>query len=323
MKVSIGPGKYVLAVSGGVDSMVLLHLLERKQNEERGTRNVENLPSPLAVQRSPCILVVAHFNHGIRRDSREDEILVRNRAKELNLPFEAGFGHLGASASEAAARKARYGFLKTVQAKYRAKAIITAHHQDDWIETALLNILRGTGRKGLSSIANNAEVIRPLLKVPKNEIVRYAIQRNLRWREDSTNSDSDYLRNHLRHKVLPKMTKIQKDNLICCLEKIAEMNIKIDSEIATLSHSISSNKTINRQRYTSLPFNVSSEVLSYWLRQSDAGEIDRMAISRLDLAIRTARPGTLQPIKGDDKIVFDGNSAHLRNRLGKIVNGLI
>src|SRR5438270_2251525 len=118
MKVNVPPGRYVLAVSGGVDSMVLLDLLAKLPGLE---------------------LVVAHFNHGIRPESVNDEELVANRAKRLNLPLELGYASLGQGASEATARQARYQFLEAVQKKYKAKAIITAHHQDDWIETAVIN----------------------------------------------------------------------------------------------------------------------------------------------------------------------------------------
>ncbi len=115
MEISIStPGKYVLAVSGGVDSMTLLHLLSKKPVVE---------------------LVVAHFDHGIRPDSTEDERLVAETAQEYNLPLEVGHGKLDAGASEKNAREARYQFLESVAKKHTAKGVITAHHQDDLIGT--------------------------------------------------------------------------------------------------------------------------------------------------------------------------------------------
>src|SRR5437868_2321087 len=149
MRADIVPGRYVLAVSGGVDSMVLLDLLAKQTELE---------------------LIVAHFNHGIRPDSAKDEELVAKVAKRLKRSFEAGQGKLSGHTSEEKARDARYKFLKAVTSKYSAVAIVTAHHQDDMIETVILNLLRGTGYRGFTAISNNDEVIRPLLGYAKKEI---------------------------------------------------------------------------------------------------------------------------------------------------------
>src|SRR5581483_3464845 len=159
----IPKGRYIVAVSGGLDSMALLNMLS-------------NLPEVKPI--------VAHFNHGMRVDSKLDEDLVTRTAIRLGLPLEIGHGRLGKNASEAKARTARYSFLVRVQQKHKAKAIITAHHQDDLIETAIINILRGTGRRGLTALAQNRNVVRPLLDMSKAEIIKYAKRSNLEWRED-------------------------------------------------------------------------------------------------------------------------------------------
>src|SRR4051794_19867846 len=118
------PGSYVVAVSGGVDSMALLHYLQTRPGIK---------------------LTVAHFDHGIRDDSPEDRKLAQEVAKSYKLPFVYHEGRLGGEASEATARAARYDFLNKVRRSSQAQAIITAHHQDDLLETAILNMLRGTG----------------------------------------------------------------------------------------------------------------------------------------------------------------------------------
>ena len=315
----------MLAVSGGVDSMTLLHLLAQKRqstvNSQQSTADDCRLTTRDST--SSLELVVAHFNHGIRKDAAADERLVKNRAKELGLPFEVVYGRLGTGASEEAARNARYSFLKAVKAKHKAKAIITAHHQDDLIETALLNVLRGTGRKGLTSLSNRIEVIRPLLDWSKKDIISYAKQKKLLWREDSTNRDTDYLRNYLRHKIIPKLTVQQRQNLICNLDKVAKLNIRIDKGIATLSHYISKNSHIDRQKYAALPTAVSSELLSYWLRGLETVEFDKFTVSRLNLAIRTAKAGTAHPVKQMTELRIGRKSAHLKNRLNKASTGLV
>src|SRR5437764_343012 len=127
------PGKYVVAVSGGVDSVALLDMLARSDDLK---------------------LVVAHFDHGIRKDSAKDRKFVEDLAKNYDLPFVYEEGHLGSGTSEAVARGARYDFLHRVKKSHGAQAIITAHHQDDVLETAIINLLRGTGRKGLTSLTS-------------------------------------------------------------------------------------------------------------------------------------------------------------------------
>src|SRR5487761_779794 len=131
MNIKLAPGKYVVAVSGGVDSVVLLHILAGIPNNE---------------------LVVAHFDHGVRPDSVADRQFVQDLAVPLNFPFEFAEGKLGAKASEALARAKRYEFLRATQRKHQAAGIVTAHNQDDVLETAIINILRGTARRGLGSL---------------------------------------------------------------------------------------------------------------------------------------------------------------------------
>lgn len=288
MKIDVSPGCYVIAVSGGVDSMTLLDLLSKKRDIE---------------------LVVAHFNHGIRADSAEDEKLVTQVAKKYGLPVEVGHGKLGFEASEEQARAARYSFLESVAKKHEAKGIITAHHQDDLIETALINILRGTGRAGLSSI-RNSKIYRPLLDIPKSEILAYAKKNKIEWREDSTNNDTRYLRNYIRTKLMPELSKDKKAEIVNNLDKVAKINKIIDKEITTLSHLHQENR-LDRQKFIMLPNQVGEEVLMNWLRQNNLGDFDKKTIKRLILAIRTGHPGAEYEIMKARKLKLTIRSANL------------
>ncbi len=177
-------GHYIVAVSGGVDSMALLHFLA-------GMRQAQGWK-----------LRVAHYEHGIRSDSQLDQQLVRDAAQTYGLPFHTTNGNLGA-VSEATARQARYAFLNALLDEYGADAVMTAHHWDDRQETSLYNLSRGAGRVGAAGVRSQGRVLRPLLGVRKAELVHYAREQEIPWREDSTNLDTTNPRNFLRHKLLP------------------------------------------------------------------------------------------------------------------------
>lgn len=181
MNTMLKPGTYCVAVSGGVDSVVLLHMLMQVHS------NVSHR------------FVVAHFDHGTRPDSASDAEFVRGLAKQYNLVFEMKREELGKDVSEEYARERRYEFLKSVAKKHHA-TLITAHHADDIVETIAINVVRGTGWRGLAAVGSQ-DIIRPLAHMRKQEILQYAKQNKLSWREDSTNATDKYLRNRLRTKL--------------------------------------------------------------------------------------------------------------------------
>lgn len=271
MNIEILGGTYVVAVSGGVDSMVLLNVLQKRPEIQ---------------------LVVAHFDHGIRADSADDRKFVEKAAKEAGLIFEYGEGQLGPSPSEEQARNARYAFLAKVREKYTAAAIITAHHQDDLIETALINLLRGTGRKGLSSLRSKESLLRPLLAYKKSDIIEYAQANKLEWQEDSTNTHTDYLRNYLRLHIIPKLKPQDRSKLVMTLEDITMINNDIDKEIAKLLQNTDENKQIvSKKLIINLTHNLACEVVAEWLRRNGIREFDRKGIERLVVAAKTLKPG--------------------------------
>jgi len=286
----------VVGVSGGVDSLALLDMLSKKREVGRGKR-VE--------------LVVAHFNHGIRGDSALDEKLVTSTAKKYGLPLEIGRAKLGKNASEEAARAARYKFLREVQKKYKAKGIITAHHQDDLIETAFINILRGTGRRGLTAMQQNPDIIRPLLDTPKSELVKYAKAHKLRWREDESNQDTKYLRNYIRLKVVPNLSLAQRQQLLAHINELNRLNPILDKEIAKLSQSLLENNKINRQKFISLPPEVASEALASLLRGENIRQFDSKTLERLVIAIKTAKAGSRHDVQQGVVLEVGPKFAHL------------
>ena len=305
MKVDIAPGKYVLAVSGGVDSIVLLDILAKQAKSQK----LKAKSSDIQLSANSLQLVVVHFNHGIREDSVKDEQLVKQTVKKLSLPIEVGYGKLGKGASEEQARNARYKFLEKIKKKHQADGIITAHHQDDLIETALLNILRGTHRKGLSSI-RSVKVHRPLLGVPKKAILAYAKRSKLKWREDESNQDSKYQRNYLRNQILPNLSAAKRAEILENLDKVAKLNVEIDNNIATLSHVLRNNK-LNRQAFIMLPPQVADELLIFWLKKNKLGQFDAKTVKRLSTSVKTGLAGAKQPVYGQWQVRLDKHSASL------------
>lgn len=281
MDFDLQPGKYVVAVSGGVDSVVLLHLLTH-----RITPTTYHLP-PTTYQ-----FVVAHFDHGIRDDSAEDRKLVQALAEKYGLAFEYAEGKLGPRASEAAARQARYGFLHAVRQEHGAQAIITAHHQDDVLETAILNLLRGTGRRGLSSLKSTDMVKRPLLHVPKKELLRYASREGLKWREDSTNTDERYLRNYIRKNILPRFASAEREVLLGIIDRAADLNGQIGGEVANYLHLQPAASTLDRHWFITLPHAVAREVMAEWLLANTTAELSKKLLERLTVAAKTGRSGS-------------------------------
>lgn len=264
------PGTYVVAVSGGVDSMVLLDILRRQPQLK---------------------LVVAHFDHGIRPDSSKDRKLVQDISRKHKLPFIHDEGSLGPDTSEDKARAARYDFLHRVRSASGSRAIITAHHKDDVIETAVMQLLRGTGRRGLSSLTSGMMIERPLLHLTKEELLRYAKQHNIQWREDSTNTDTKYLRNCIRHIILPRLSEQQRQQLHDLLSNMRKINAEIDQLLDIAMHMQPSRTSISRSWFIRLPHSVSNEVMAHWLRGHDIRGFSRRQLDKLVLDAKTLAPG--------------------------------
>lgn len=275
------PGVYVLAVSGGVDSRVLLDILytHSQKNTQWG-------------------LVVAHLDHGIRHNSGEDRKFVQSLAEQYGLLFVSHQAHLGESTSEAEARKARYTFLRQVQEDHRAQAIITAHHRDDVLETAIINIIRGTRRKGVTALSSRPDLLRPLLRIPKTELIDYAQRHNFTWREDDTNQDDRYLRNYTRHHLLPSFDEQATAQFLTIIDDLQSINTELDTLLAEQLRQQDNTATLTRLWFNNLPHAVAREILATWFREQHVRNFDRKTLERLVVAAKTAQPGLSFPVRG-------------------------
>ncbi|MDQ5886236.1 MAG: tRNA(Ile)-lysidine synthase [Patescibacteria group bacterium] len=297
---SLEPGKYVLAISGGVDSVSLLHILQNLNERDNSTGKYS--------------FTVAHFDHGIREDSAYDRRLVAKLAQQYRLPFVYQNGNLGAGASEELARNARYDFLKDVQKTVKADAIVTAHHQDDVIETAVFNLLRGTGRKGMSSLADKPHVRRPLLHVNKVDIQAYAKEQGLVWHEDSTNSDTTITRNYIRNVLLPRIGPQGRAALLDAINHIKVLNKAIDDDLLVYLHAQPSRQALDRHMFTLLPHTVAKEVMASWLRSHGIAEFDTRMLERLVAQCKTLIPGKQIDIDARHCILIGRESLVLTKR---------
>jgi tRNA(Ile)-lysidine synthase len=279
--VNVPEGKYIVAVSGGVDSMALLDMLRKRPRLQ---------------------LVAVHVNHGMRPDAGKDEKTTRLFCMSHNITFRSKELHLSPNASEETARKARYEFLQHCRIEEEALAILTAHHQDDLIETAIINLLRGTGWRGLAPFWQSF-VLRPLLNVTKKELVEYAKTHNVPWREDVTNRDQNYLRNYVRHTVVPKMNKKSKtwrQDFLRLLRNQHHLRRKIEEELHMLVHTAATtnNHTSVVQRYQliTLPHTVAYELLQGLMRQHIGNSLQREQAEAVMLFAKVARMGKRLPL---------------------------
>lgn len=191
--------RIIAAVSGGPDSVCLLHVLDRLRDE-------------LAIH-----LAVAHFDHGLRPEADQAETdFVGALASRMNLPFHTRKGRLLHARSpgqslEEQAREARYGFLLGLLNESDASRIATGHTLSDQAETVLMRILRGSGPTGLGGIppVREGKIIRPLLGIKRADILSYLEERGLAYVTDGSNRDTRYLRNRIRHDLLPELLTYQ------------------------------------------------------------------------------------------------------------------
>jgi len=231
----------LVAVSGGLDSMVLLHILHKLAPANKWR------------------LSVAHLNHTLRgRSSDADERLVRSVCQKLALTVfveRADVRQLAKKQKlsiELAARHLRHEFLARVAAKNRISTIALAHHADDQVELFFIRLLRGTGGDGLagmkwrnpSPVAPKIEIVRPLLAEPKSALGEFAAANKIKFREDATNDSLDILRNRIRHELLPLLRR----NYQSALSKVTLRLMEIVGEEADLARQMAEDWIANARK---------------------------------------------------------------------------
>jgi tRNA(Ile)-lysidine synthase len=269
---------YVVAVSGGVDSVVLLDILARLRQYR---------------------LIVAHFDHGIRPDSAADARFVAALAKKYSLPFEERREELGPQASEERARQRRYHFLRVIAQKHKAM-IVTAHHADDIVETIAINIQRGTGWRGLAALGAS-DIERPLSAWTKQDIYNYAGGHRLEWVEDSTNKSNAYLRNRMRARIYKYLASEKKQQLL----QLWSAQTKLKKAVYTeAEHLLPQTKDIPRYLFIMILSEVAVELLQQFILRETSIHLQYPQLERGIVAIKTALPGTKVQLGERVELVF-------------------
>ncbi len=198
--------KILVAVSGGPDSMALLHIL----------------------QKAGYNICVAHLNHGLRENANLEEEYVKKYCEEKNIPFFSKKVHLkeclDGMGIEEAGRKARYDFFDEISKKENCTKIATAHNSNDNAETVLMNIMRGTGLKGLVGIkVKQGKIIRPLIEVSRKEIEDYCKKNQINPKHDESNDELFYTRNKIRLQLIPYIEENINSNILSNINRMSQI----------------------------------------------------------------------------------------------------
>ncbi len=310
------PGQHILVgVSGGADSIALLALLHEL--------------APAWKLR----LTAAHLNHGIRgADADQDARFVRSFVRRLGVGFIEGRANVPRLARrkgvslEMAGREARYAFFADAARRRHCDVIATAHTANDQAETILLKLARGAGAQGLAGIPFTTRryslmLIRPLRDISRAEIIQFLRRRRLTWREDLSNADAAYLRNRVRHEVLPFLETRLNPRICQVLARTADILDKENEWLNTLAGNIlsecakesASGNTLNCRILASHPLAARRRVLRQWLVACglDPNSLDFDAAERMDDLLMTRPSGRGVTLPGGWIVRKQGQCLHL------------
>ena len=242
-----------IGVSGGPDSMALLDLMIKLKSE------------------LDLVLVVAHVNHNIREESKEEEAYLREFCNNMGLHFECfKIEHYGDDNFHNEARTIRYNFFDKVCKDYNAKFLLTAHHGDDLVETILMRIVRGSSLKGYSGfskviVKDDYTILRPLITVTKDDLTNYCNENNIKYFIDKSNLKDVYTRNRYRKYVLPFLKEEDKmvhEKFLKFSETLLEYNNFIEREVSQVINKVFKNGVLDISKFKELDHLLQSKIIS-------------------------------------------------------------
>lgn len=291
----------LIGVSGGRDSAVLLHALVKAGFKQ---------------------LIVCHLDHSLREESRDDAQFVVEQARSYGLEHEDEYEDVARLSKErklsieAAAREARYAFFSQVAWDRWCPRVILAHHADDQVETLLLNLLRGSGATGLGAMrpvsireqhGARLEIHRPLLSVWREEITSYAEKHQVEFREDASNLDRKFVRNRLRHDVLPMLSKSLDRDVRRALWRSAEIIGAEGDWLASQTPQVSGPE-LSVADIRALPLALRRRVIHAWLRSQGIADVSFEDVEAVGGLVESTRRAKLNVAGG----------RHVRRRSGKL-----
>ncbi len=259
--------KVLIAVSGGIDSVALLYILK-------------NLSMKMDIE---CY--AAHLDHSIREDSHLDAKFVEEFCCNIDTPLfveKIDIPNIRSSGNlEETARNIRYDFLERSARSFGCKVVATGHTANDRAETFLFNLMRGSGEKGLCSLkpvrySSNIRIVRPLIDVTRDDLIKYAKEHNLSYREDSTNQDKNYSRNYIRHEILSRVKERFTNEAILSICRASDI-LAMDDEYLDSE----ANKVIKRFTERVKELNYNSLSGGYVFLISDLRDLDSAILFRL------------------------------------------
>lgn len=276
---SVSSGKIVIGVSGGPDSVCLLDVLCQIK-EKYGLK-----------------IIVAHVNYGLRgKDSKRDEMLVKKLAGKYSLQIEVK--NIPCSTfhipySEEKLRIIRYDFFEKIRRKYKADAIAIGHNLNDQAETVLMRILRGTGLRGIGAIKfRNNKIIRPLLNVPRKDILAHLRKNKTPYRIDKTNLANNFTRNKIRNRLIPYLERNFNPNIQEVLYKMSQSTVDDYNFISRYSKEwLAMNKTLRVSELNQLHPAIKKEVFRLIIEKynPDLREIESRHIDEILKVIKSKK----------------------------------
>lgn len=302
----------LIAVSGGVDSICLLHILA---NFNASSESSYNPLSKFLKDHPLSKIEAAYINHSQRSDTNLELQNIQDLCKRFGIKFNSASLNLPPSCSESLAREERYKALNLILKNRRLEHLATAHHADDVIETALINLIRGTGPKGLCSLQHHPSGIwRPFLHsrqqqdlnlptITKQTLLDYAKQHNLTWHEDSTNQSGQYLRNRIRKKLECSTPQLKQELLSLSISNLV-LTKQIDFELQKILQAIQSScHTYSIVKLTELPEELQAYLVHSLLTQN-CTEVSSRAVKDTLIFLNTKQTAKILQLKGAQILIL-------------------
>jgi tRNA(Ile)-lysidine synthase len=300
--------RVVLAVSGGRDSMTLLHAAGAHARDS--------------------IACVATFDHGTGAHATEATVLVRRAAAELDIEFISARAAI-VERTEAEWRAQRWGFLREV-ARERSARVATAHTRDDQLETALMRVMRGSGARGLAALATRGPspaILRPLLGAKRGDVAHYAARNRIAWVEDPGNARFDHLRNRIRHELLPALLRVKPslgDDLLALGDRAALLRAEVDALVDRELALVTDHGSVSIAREMLLRYDAKELALLWPAIAARAGAtLDRRGTERLVAFTKRERKGARIQLSGGFEAISHRDALMVRRESGEVSNATL